>query len=202
MWFISIIKDQTGTFISAWERESLSFGKWSTVVCLHLEAIFFKRLMWGQSLSSRKIGGFLGGHLQICNQRILEPPDLAYLLAEAPFAKFPEVRSWLARVNTSQEAIINRKWWGLSVNGCFIVKSFYNLLNDGGNHCSMARFFWESLCPKKINIFNWLVWKKKVLSLENLGRQRYNQLPTDTCVLCHAACEFVDHLFIHYRFAQ
>lgn len=60
--------------------------------------------------------------------------------------------------------------------------SVYNFLNDGGSRCSVVRFFWRNSFPRKINLFNWLVWKNKVLSLENLEK-RCNRLPTATCVL-------------------
>lgn len=82
------------------------------------------------------------------------------------------------------------------------MKSFYNFLNDGGLGCSAARFFWKNMCPKKINLFNQMVWKDKILSLENLVKRRCNRLPTDTCVLCHSGTESVDHLFIKCPFAQ
>lgn len=61
---------------------------------------------------------------------------------------------------------------------------------------------WNSLCPLKVNIFNWLTWKNKILSLENLAKRRCNKLPTTTCVLCHSSCESVDHLFLHCQFPR
>lgn len=67
---------------------------------------------------------------------------------------------------------------------------------------SMARFFWCSCCPRKIHVFNWLVWKNKVLSLDNLEKHQCNKLPMATCVLCHCGVETMDHLFIHCSFVR
>lgn len=78
----------------------------------------------------------------------------------------------------------------------------YCLLNEGGLRCPLANVFWKGPCPRKVNIFNWLAWKNKILYLENLARRRCNKLPTDTCVLCHSDVESVDHLFLRCRFSQ
>lgn len=68
--------------------------------------------------------------------------------------------------------------------------------------CNVANFLWKSNCPKKDNIFNWLVSKNKVLSLDNLELRRCNKLQIATCVMCHAEIESVDHLFLHWSFAR
>ncbi|XP_039123503.1 uncharacterized protein LOC120260129 [Dioscorea cayenensis subsp. rotundata] len=68
--------------------------------------------------------------------------------------------------------------------------------------CPLAKFFWKRLCPKKINIFNWLAWKDRILTLEKLASRGCNRLPMATCVLCHAAIESVDHLFLHCSLAR
>lgn len=88
---------------------------------------------------------------------------------------------------------IHREW-------SFSVKSFYNFLNDGGLRCPVAKFFWRNFCPRKINLFNWLAWKNRILTLENLAIRRCNNLPTATCVLCHSATETIDHLFLQCPF--
>lgn len=51
-------------------------------------------------------------------------------------------------------------------------------------------------------MFNWLVWKNRILSLENLANRQCNTLPTATCVLCHAGIESVDHLFLQCSYAR
>lgn len=58
------------------------------------------------------------------------------------------------------------------------------------------------MCPLKVNIFNWLVWRDKILSLKNLAARRCNKLPTITCILCHADCEILGHLFRHCQFVR
>lgn len=94
------------------------------------------------------------------------------------------------------------KLQNLNPNGLFIVKSFYTFLIDGGIRCQVSRAIWNSLYPQKVNIFNLLVWRDKILTLENLAFRRYNKLPATTCVLCHADCEYVDHCFRHCQFMQ
>lgn len=106
------------------------------------------------------------------------------------------------RVRMAVNPIGDIRRWRLTGNGIFSVKSFYNFLIDGGLRCQVSRFFWRNWCPKKINLFNWLVWKNKILALENLARRICNKLPTDTCVMCHAGCKSVDHLFIHCTLAK
>lgn len=128
--------------------------------------------------------------------------ELAYLLRRPPFANDPEAMQFLSSINLANESDKDMKTWSLTANGAFSVKSFYGLLNEGGLRCSLANAFWKGPCPKKVNIFNWLAWKNKILSLENLALRRCNRLPTDTCVLCHSAAESVDHLFLHCRFSQ
>lgn len=66
----------------------------------------------------------------------------------------------------------------------------------------IGEVFLEEYMPKKINIFNWLAWKDRILTLENLEIRRCNRLPTATSVLCHAAIETVDHLFLQCSLAK
>lgn len=81
------------------------------------------------------------------------------------------------------------------------MKSFYNFLVDWGPHCLVSRFFCREGCSKKITHFNWLAWKNKILTLENLEKKRCNRMPTATCVVCHSDIESGDHLFIQCSFA-
>lgn len=122
--------------------------------------------------------------------------DLFFLLAEAPFSEDVEISTYRDRLREPVGEARDNKWWRLIGNSVFTVKSFYSFLNDGGLCCPIARFFWRNTWPKKINIFNWLVWKDKSISLENLGKRRCNWFPTTTCVLCHSAIKSVDHLFL------
>lgn len=92
--------------------------------------------------------------------------------------------------------------WKLTGNGCYLVKSFYIFLQNGGLRYPVAKFFCRSCCPRKVLLFNWLVWKNRVPSLANLEKRRCNKLPTVTCVLCHAGIETMDHLFLHCSFVR
>lgn len=114
--------------------------------------------------------------------------ELIHLLDEYPFAGDVDVRPIRERLRTSINPSGDIKWWRFSRNGVFTVKSFYNFLIDEELRCPVIRFFWQNWCPKKINLFNWLAWLNKILSLENLARRRCNRMPTDTCVLCLVSC--------------
>ncbi|XP_039146846.1 uncharacterized protein LOC120284108 [Dioscorea cayenensis subsp. rotundata] len=128
--------------------------------------------------------------------------ELAPLLASPSFDSDPLLLQLLYRLCLADGSDQDSKVWSLTANGIFSVKSFYCLLNDGGLRCSIANSFWKGPCPRKVNIFNWLAWKNKVLSLENLAKYHCNRLRTDTCVLCHSEVESVDHLFLRCRFSQ
>lgn len=122
--------------------------------------------------------------------------DLAHLLTTRPFTEWAEGYSSRVMLRNSGEGIRDTKSWNLTRNGTFSVKSLHNFMIDGGLGCPVSRFFWKSRCPKKINLFNWLVWKDWIPSLENLEKRRCNRLPTATCVLCHKDVKSVDHLVI------
>lgn len=124
------------------------------------------------------------------------------LFGELPFSGFSEMVPFRERLASYGGIMSNRKWWTLTANGSFLVMSFYSFINDGSTHCPISRWFWRRNCPQKINLFNWLVWKNKILSLENLEKRRCNKLPTATCVMCHEGVKFVDHLFLHRSFAK
>lgn len=137
-----------------------------------------------------------------CGQEDATFNVLCHLLEEQPFcedADIAQTRDWL---RTRRHVEKDKKRWTPNVNSLFLVKSFYIFLNDGGLRCDLANFFWKSICPKKISVFNWLVLKNKILSLKNLELRRCNKLQTATCVMCHADVEMVDHLFLHCSFAQ
>ncbi|XP_039130342.1 uncharacterized protein LOC120266746 [Dioscorea cayenensis subsp. rotundata] len=128
--------------------------------------------------------------------------ELVLLLEKPSFVNEPDVVQILSSLNVASMGDNDKKVWGLTSNGVFSVKSFYGSLNDGGLRCPIANTFWKGPCPKKVNIFNWLAWKNKILSLENLAKRRCNRLPNDMCVLCHADVESTDHLFLKCHFSR
>lgn len=85
--------------------------------------------------------------------------ELIHLLEEVTFHGNEIIRQLRAKVRRPDIQVGDKKKWRLTGNGLFSVKSFYNLLIDGGLRCSVSRFFWRGGCPKKVNIFNWLAWK-------------------------------------------
>ena len=90
----------------------------------------------------------------------------------------------------------------LTSNKRFFVKSFYSLLNDRSLHCQVTQSFWKNICSRKINLFNWLVQKNKILILENLMKKRCNKLPIMTCVIYLTTIENMNHLFLQCTFAE
>lgn len=88
-------------------------------------------------------------------------------------------------------------------NRIFIVKSFYNLLNDVGLRCLLIiSNYVEGVYGFKIKIFNWLTWDNKILILDNFGKCECNKILTLTCLFCHHLIKSVDHLFLNYHYAS
>lgn len=109
----------------------------------------------------------------------------------------PSVTNILSNLTTLYSPVNDEKRWKLTANGKFSVKTFYNFLNDGGMRCPGSPIILKGDCPKKINLFNWLAWDNKILTLENLALRRCNFFHSTTCVMCHANVETADHLLIH-----
>ncbi|XP_039120313.1 uncharacterized protein LOC120256691 [Dioscorea cayenensis subsp. rotundata] len=165
-------------------------------VCSGMESLFWKD-RW---LNGRAPMHLWPNEFSACSMQNATMFDLRHLLNRQPFSSDHEFVLFLANRNFPFGPRKDLKLWSLTVNRSFSVKSFYDRLNDGGLRCPIAKFFWKGPCPRKVNIFNWLVWKDKILTLENLAKRRCNKLPTATCVLCHEAVESVDHLFLQCRF--
>ncbi|XP_039129000.1 uncharacterized protein LOC120265177 [Dioscorea cayenensis subsp. rotundata] len=80
--------------------------------------------------------------------------DLGYLLGEQPFCEEEYIVQIREKWRSNEREEKDKKSWSLIGNGVFSVKSVYNFVNDGGLRCDLAKFFWKSNCPKKINMFN------------------------------------------------
>ncbi|KAK2640721.1 hypothetical protein Ddye_022484 [Dipteronia dyeriana] len=67
--------------------------------------------------------------------------------------------------------------WAMNLNGVFSVGSFIRELEVGTNSFSVVpNFIWKGLCPPKIEIFVWQLWKGKVLVKYVLHRREMSQL--------------------------
>ena len=88
--------------------------------------------------------------------------------------------------------------WTLISNGTFTVKLYYeDLLN--GHTRYLHKYLWKLKIPLKIKIFLWFLNRKKILTKDNLIKQRW--IGCKKCVYCDAY-EFVEHLFIKCPFAR
>lgn len=125
------------------------------------------------------------------------PSLIIFLLTASTFDILPLVSSIVdCSINQGDAKI-----WTLESNRSFSVSSLYQFLSNGGFRYPLSYKFWKTGCPSKINLFCWLTWDNKILTLENLAKRGCNQCSTDTCVLCHYATEIIDHLFAKCNFA-
>lgn len=129
------------------------------------------------------IGGLMVGPLFFCGQMLLERLSIKMALLVTwpvclgcPFLENDDRGPYQDRFSSNWGTFRDKKWWSLTANGTFSVKSFYNFLNDWGMRCLISSWFWHSNYQGKINVFNWLAWKNKILSLENLAKRRCNRL--------------------------
>ncbi|XP_039144849.1 uncharacterized protein LOC120282161 [Dioscorea cayenensis subsp. rotundata] len=95
-----------------------------------------------------------------------------------PFGNFSREGSQITSLCLQNCAIKDDRSWGLSSNGVFSVRSFYHFLNDGGLRCRWTPSILKGCCPRKINLFNWLVWDNKILTLQNLAIRRFTGRPS------------------------
>lgn len=118
-----------------------------------------------------------------------------------PQNEFPTWENLRIAIMSCPNSIKDVKRWTLAANGIFSVRTFYNFLNDGGLRCRWTATVLKGPYPKKINLFNWLAWDNKILTLENLALCRCNLLQITTCVMCHAGTENVEYLLLYCPFA-
>ncbi|KAK3199587.1 hypothetical protein Dsin_023002, partial [Dipteronia sinensis] len=87
--------------------------------------------------------------------------------------------------------------WSLSSNGLFSVGSFRRELEDSTNGTNLVpKFLWKGICPSKIELFLWQMWKGKVFVKEVLYRCGMGHISNMECPLCGKDGESIDHLFL------
>ncbi|CAL1405316.1 unnamed protein product [Linum trigynum] len=80
----------------------------------------------------------------------------------------------------------SRMVWNPNADCLLSVSSFYRFQVDVkfvGDENFKYRSVWKSVIPTKVCGFMWLVWHKKILTLDNL-KKRGIQL-ANRCVLCY-----------------
>ncbi|KAK3227605.1 hypothetical protein Dsin_007467 [Dipteronia sinensis] len=88
--------------------------------------------------------------------------------------------------------------WSANSKGLFSVGSFRRALeNTGVNGMAAPTFLWKGICPPKIELFLWQLWRGKVLVRAVLYRHGMEHLSNLECPLCNKEIETTDHLFLH-----
>jgi hypothetical protein len=88
--------------------------------------------------------------------------------------------------------------WKLTASGVFTVKSMYLDLLDG-HTIFLKKYIWKIKVPLKIRIFMWFVFKKVILTKDNLVKRNWHGCTK--CCFCDQN-ETIDHLFISCPFAR
>lgn len=83
--------------------------------------------------------------------------------------------------------------WKWDSKGVYTVESLYQFLNFGGIKELYALTWWTVKTPPKIQVFMWLVTKKKTLTKSNLAKKGW--VWDITCHFCRQK-ETPDHLFV------
>jgi hypothetical protein len=88
--------------------------------------------------------------------------------------------------------------WKLNISGTFSVKLMYaDIMN--GHTVFLRKYIWKIKVPPKIKIFMWFLYKKVILTKDNLAKRKWNGCKK--CVFCDSA-ESINHLFFTCPFAR
>ncbi|CAN1781841.1 Putative ribonuclease H protein At1g65750 [Linum perenne] len=93
--------------------------------------------------------------------------------------------------------------WPLERSGSFSVRSLRQMMVKErfvGVQTFPSTVVWSKVVPTKVQGFTWMVWHKKIASLDNL--QKRGMILTNWCVLCERDAESVDHLFLRCPFSS
>ena len=88
--------------------------------------------------------------------------------------------------------------WKLTNNGVFTVKSLYLDFMSGHTHF-LRKYIWKMKVPLKIKIFMWFLFRKVILTKDNLAKRNWNGCRK--CCFCDQD-ETIQHLFISCPFAK
>ena len=84
----------------------------------------------------------------------------------------------------------------LTADNVFLVKSYYDILNNGGVRSDYWHSILKCVAPLKVKVFAWHVVHDKVLSRSNLHRRGWSgPIHCDTCGF---EIESTIHIFLHY----
>ncbi|CAN0914163.1 hypothetical protein LINGRAHAP2_LOCUS28402 [Linum grandiflorum] len=93
--------------------------------------------------------------------------------------------------------------WPLESSQVFSVRSLRLKLIEEKFH-GIGDFphdsIWSTSVPSKVQCFCWMVYFKKIATIDNL--QRRGMQMVNRCVLCGCDLESVDHLFLHCKFTS
>jgi hypothetical protein len=88
--------------------------------------------------------------------------------------------------------------WKLNTLGTFSVKSMYaDIMN--GHTVFLRKYIWKIKVPLKIKIFTWFLYKKVIVTKDNLTKRKWNGCKK--CVFCDSE-ESINHLFFTCPFAR
>ncbi|OAY83559.1 putative ribonuclease H protein, partial [Ananas comosus] len=84
--------------------------------------------------------------------------------------------------------------WKWTPHATFSTSSAYNLFFAGSTFDSTPITVWYSFAPPRVQFFTWLLYKNRILTLENLRRRGW--ILASRCELCLNAGEDIIHLFL------
>ncbi|CAN0927093.1 Putative ribonuclease H protein At1g65750, partial [Linum grandiflorum] len=93
--------------------------------------------------------------------------------------------------------------WPLEASGVFSVKSLRGALSDQvfrGIGDFPSDVIWVHFVPSKIQCFIWMVYNKKIATIDNLQRRGFHL--AGRCALCFNHSESVNHIFLEYEYTR
>ena len=92
--------------------------------------------------------------------------------------------------------------WAFNTNGVFTVSSFRRKLENSAAVSELVpKCLWRGICPPKLEMFVWQLWKRKVLVKDVLQRFGMDQFEDMNCPVCSRDRETIDHIFLHCGWA-